>query len=79
MEEPLPPTSFYNMFNLMFGFDLKKSEEDVSRLKAIPISILNDMGGGRATFFVNLINEVCHFRAYESHIIASIVGEIASQ
>jgi hypothetical protein len=79
LEESLPPTSLYNILNLMLGFDYKELEEDVSRLKAIPISILNDMGGGGATFFVNLINEVYHFGACENHIIASIVGGIDSQ
>jgi amyloid beta precursor protein binding protein 1 len=37
------------------------------------------MGGGGATFFVNLISEVYNFGTCESHIIASIVGGIASQ
>jgi amyloid beta precursor protein binding protein 1 len=63
----------------MFGFDYRELEEDVSRLKAIDVSILNDMGRKRATFIINLISEVCHFGASENHIIASIVGGIASQ
>jgi amyloid beta precursor protein binding protein 1 len=37
------------------------------------------MAGGGATFFIYLINEVCHFGVGENHIIASIVGGIASQ
>jgi hypothetical protein len=57
----------------MFGFDY------ISRLKAIHVNILNDMGGGGATFFVDLISEVYHFGAGENHIIASIVGGSASQ
>jgi hypothetical protein len=32
------------MPNLMFGSDYKELEEDVSRLKTIIVSILNDMG-----------------------------------
>jgi hypothetical protein len=67
------------MLDLMFGSNYKELKEDVSRLKAIVVSILNDMGGDKATFFVDLINEVYRFSVGESHIIASIVGGIISQ
>jgi amyloid beta precursor protein binding protein 1 len=63
----------------MFGSDYKELEEDVSRLKTIIVSILNDMGWRGATLLVDLISEVCCFGANENHIVASIVGGIASQ
>ncbi len=74
MEEPLPPTSFYNMLILMFGFHYRELEEDVSRLEAILVSILIDMGGKGVALLVDLINKVYHFGAGESHIITSIIA-----
>jgi amyloid beta precursor protein binding protein 1 len=67
------------MLDLMFGSDYRELKTDVSMLKAIIVSILNDMGGGGATLFVDMINEVCHFGASESHILVSIVCGISSQ
>ncbi|CAM6070645.1 unnamed protein product [Sphagnum tenellum] len=66
----------YNRYPGAFDGEL---EEDVSRLKAIAVSILNDMGGGGAALPEDLISEVCRFGAGEIHTIASIVGGIASQ
>jgi hypothetical protein len=70
---------FYNMPNFMFGSNYRELKEDVSRLKTIILSILNDIGGGGATLLVDLISEVCRFGVGENHIVASIVGGIASQ
>jgi hypothetical protein len=67
------------MLDLMFGYDYRELEEDVSRLKTRNISILNDIGGAGATFLVDLISEVYNFGVGENHIVASIVGGIASQ
>lgn len=74
----MPPTSLYNMHDLMFGSKYRELEEDVSRLKAIVVSIVNDMGGGGGTLPKDLISEVYCFGAGEIHPIASIVGGIAS-
>jgi amyloid beta precursor protein binding protein 1 len=63
----------------MFGSKYRKLEEDVSRLKAIGVSILNDMGGGGAMLPEDLISELYHFGAGEIHTVASIIGRIASQ
>lgn len=57
----------------------RELEEDVSRLKALAVGILNDMGGGGVTVPEDLVCEVCRFGAGEIHCVASIVGGIASQ
>lgn len=57
----------------------RELEEDVSRLKALAVGILNDMGGGGVTLPEDLVCEVCRFGAGEIHCVASIVGGIASQ
>ena len=57
----------------------RELEEDVSRLKALAVGILNDMGGGGVTVPEDLVCEVCRFGASEIHCVASIVGGIASQ
>ncbi len=75
----MPPPSLYDMPDLIFGSEYRELEEDVSRLKAIAVSILNDMGGGGAALPEDLISEVCRFGAGEIHTVASIVGGIASQ
>ncbi len=67
------------MHDLMFGSKYKELEEDVSRLKAIVVSIVNDMGVGGATLPEDLISEVYCFGASEIHTIGSIVGGIALQ
>jgi len=66
----------YNRFPGVFDGEL---EEDVSRLKALAVGILNDMGGGGVTVPEDLVCEVCRFGAGEIHCVASIVGGIASQ
>lgn len=66
----------YNRFPGVFD---REMEEDVSRLKALAVGLLNDMGGGGASLPEDIISEVCRFGAGEMHCVASIVGGIASQ
>eukprot|EP00897_Mesotaenium_endlicherianum_P006793 jgi/Mesen1/6141/ME000314S05147 len=67
----------YNRFPGVFDGDAE--EEDVTRLKAVAMSLLNDAGAGSTTLPEDLISEICRFGAGELHCAAAVVGGIASQ
>ncbi|KAJ7522995.1 hypothetical protein O6H91_18G033900 [Diphasiastrum complanatum] len=66
----------YNRYPGIFDREL---EQDVLRLKAICINLLNDIGVNGASISEDLISEFCRFGAAEIHCVASVIGGIASQ
>lgn len=54
-------------------------EEDISRLKTIAVSVLNDSGLHGSTLAEDLINEMCRFGGSEIHPVAAFIGGVASQ
>lgn len=60
-------------------FDGESEEEDVTRLKAIALGLLNEVGAGGVALPEDLISEICRFGAGEIHCTAAVVGGIAAQ
>eukprot|EP00850_Spirogloea_muscicola_P000461 SM000002S05541 [mRNA] locus=s2:604120:607000:- [translate_table: standard] len=60
-------------------FDGIDEEEDVSRLKAVAMGLLTELGASSSTLPEDLISEICRFGASELHCSAAVVGGIASQ
>ncbi|XP_033147640.1 NEDD8-activating enzyme E1 regulatory subunit AXL isoform X2 [Brassica rapa] len=60
-------------------FDGGDREEDASRLRAIAVSLINEMGCDGYELPEELCNEMCRFGAAELHVVAAFVGGIASQ
>ena len=54
-------------------------DEDISRLKATAVGLLNDLGCNGSTLTEDLINEMCRYGAAELHAVSAFVGGIASQ
>eukprot|EP00850_Spirogloea_muscicola_P023917 SM000406S15600 [mRNA] locus=s406:33423:37590:- [translate_table: standard] len=60
-------------------FDGIDEEEDVSRLKAVAMGLLTELGASSSTLPEDLISEICRFGASELHCPAAVIGGIASQ
>lgn len=54
-------------------------DEDISRLKATAVGLLNDLGCNGSTLTEDLINEMCRYGAAELHAVSAFIGGIASQ
>lgn len=66
----------YNSFPGQFDGGL---DEDISRLKTIAVSLLNDLGCNGSTLIEDLVSEMVRYGAAELHAVAAIIGGIASQ
>ncbi|KAJ3675825.1 hypothetical protein LUZ60_004867 [Juncus effusus] len=71
---------FANNYNRLPGVFDGEIEEDASRLKALSVSILNEMGiNGSSIPFEDLVQEMCRYAAAEIHPVAAFIGGVASQ
>ncbi|KAF3332461.1 NEDD8-activating enzyme E1 regulatory subunit [Carex littledalei] len=70
---------FANNYNRLPGVFDSEIEEDVSRLKAIAVSILNDLGLNGSSLPEDLVHEMCRYAGAEIHAVAAFIGGVASQ
>lgn len=54
-------------------------DEDVSRLKAVAVNILNEVGCNGSSLSEDMLSEMCRFGGAELHVVGAIIGGIASQ
>ncbi|KAJ1686884.1 hypothetical protein LUZ63_018274 [Rhynchospora breviuscula] len=65
--------------HMLGSFYDSEIEEDVSRLKAIAVSILNDSGLNGSSLPEDLVHEMCRYAGAEIHAVAAFIGGVASQ
>lgn len=70
---------FATNFNSFPGQFEGVMDEDISRLKATAVSVLNDLGCNGSTLTEDLISEMCRYGAAELHAVSAFIGGIASQ
>lgn len=68
--------TIYNRFPGSFDGEM---DEDISRLKTISVAILNDLGCNTSTLSEDLIYEMYRYGGAELHVVAAMIGGIASQ
>ncbi|KMZ59317.1 putative NEDD8-activating enzyme E1 regulatory subunit [Zostera marina] len=68
--------AIYNRFPGLFDGEM---DEDVSRLKAVAVNILNEVGCNGSSLSEDMLSEMCRFGGAELHVVGAIIGGIASQ